>query len=303
MVDLKSDNMEGKEIIYEFLDYISYEKKYSDNTEKNYELDLFKYFEYLDKNNLNYLTVKYKDVSNFTLFLAKQNYKSTTINRIDSSIRSFYNYLELEEKINGNPFKAASNLKVPKRLPNYFKYDEYLTMISVIDKDDYEYRNRLILEMLFATGLRVSELSNIKIKDIDFSEREIKIMGKGSKERFVFYNKECAIVLDSYLKECRSKLLNGKDSEYLFINHLGDKLTDRGIRLIIDKIVKKSCIKSKVSPHTFRHTFATMLLNEGCNIKSVQELLGHSSLGTTGIYTHLTNDEVRLAYMKAHPRA
>ena len=295
--------MEGKEIIYEFLDYISYEKKYSDNTEKNYELDLFKYFEYLDKNNLNYLTVKYKDVSNFTLFLAKQNYKSTTINRIDSSIRSFYNYLELEEKINGNPFKAASNLKVPKRLPNYFKYDEYLTMISVIDKDDYEYRNRLILEMLFATGLRVSELSNIKIKDIDFSEREIKIMGKGSKERFVFYNKECAIFLDSYLKECRSKLLNGKDSEYLFINHLGDKLTDRGIRLIIDKIVKKSCIKSKVSPHTFRHTFATMLLNEGCNIKSVQELLGHSSLGTTGIYTHLTNDEVRLAYMKAHPRA
>ena len=295
--------MEGKEIIYEFLDYISYEKKYSDNTEKNYELDLFKYFEYLDKNNLNYLTVKYKDVSNFTLFLAKQNYKSTTINRIDSSIRSFYNYLELEEKINGNPFKAASNLKVPKRLPNYFKYDEYLTMISVIDKDDYEYRNRLILEMLFATGLRVSELSNIKIKDIDFSEREIKIMGKGSKERFVFYNKECAIVLDSYLKECRSKLLNGKDNEYLFINHLGDKLTDRGIRLIIDKIVKKSCIKSKVSPHTFRHTFATMLLNEGCNIKSVQELLGHSSLGTTGIYTHLTNDEVRLAYMKAHPRA
>lgn len=295
--------MEGKEIIYEFLDYISYEKKYSDYTEKNYELDLFKYFEYLDKNNLNYLTVKYKDVSNFTLFLAKQNYKSTTINRIDSSIRSFYNYLELEEKINGNPFKAASNLKVPKRLPNYFKYDEYLTMISVIDKDDYEYRNRLILEMLFATGLRVSELSNIKIKNIDFSEREIKIMGKGSKERFVFYNNECAIVLDSYLKECRSKLLNGKDSEYLFINHLGDKLTDRGIRLIIDKIVKKSCIKSKVSPHTFRHTFATMLLNEGCNIKSVQELLGHSSLGTTGIYTHLTNDEVRLAYMKAHPRA
>lgn len=295
--------MDGKEIIYEFLDYISYEKKYSDYTEKNYELDLFKYFEYLDKNNLNYLTVKYKDVSNFTLFLAKQNYKSTTINRIDSSIRSFYNYLELEEKINGNPFKAASNLKVPKRLPNYFKYDEYLTMISVIDKDDYEYRNRLILEMLFATGLRVSELSNIKIKNIDFSEREIKIMGKGSKERFVFYNKECAIVLDSYLKECRSKLLNGKDSEYLFINHLGDKLTDRGIRLIIDKIVKKSCIKSKVSPHTFRHTFATMLLNEGCNIKSVQELLGHSSLGTTGIYTHLTNDEVRLAYMKAHPRA
>lgn len=295
--------MEGKEVIYEFLDYISYEKKYSDYTEKNYELDLFKYFEYLKKNNLNYLNIKYKDVSDFTLSLSKENYKSTTINRINSCIRSFYNYLELEEKINNNPFKAASTQKVPKRLPNYFKYDEYLTMISVIDKDDYEYRNRLILEMLFATGLRVSELSDIKIKDINFSEREIKVMGKGSKERFVYYNNECSNCLDLYLNDCRNKLLNGKVSDYLFINHLGDKLTDRGIRLIVDKIVKKSCIKSKVSPHTFRHTFATMLLNEGCNIKSVQELLGHSSLGTTGIYTHLTNDEVRLAYRKAHPRA
>lgn len=303
MVNLRSDNMEGKEVIYEFLDYISYEKKYSLYTEKNYELDLFKYFEYLKKNNLNYLNIKYKDVSNFILSLSKENYKSTTINRIDSAIRSFYNYLELEEKINYNPFKAASTQKVPKRLPNYFKYDEYLTMLSVIDKDDYEYRNRLILEMLFATGLRVSELSNIKIKDINFSEREIKVMGKGSKERFVYYNNECSNILDLYLNNCRNKLLNGKNSDYLFINHLGDKLTDRGIRLIVDKIVKKSCIKSKVSPHTFRHTFATMLLNEGCNIKSVQELLGHSSLGTTGIYTHLTNDEVRLAYRKAHPRA
>ena len=190
-----------------------------------------------------------------------------------------------------------NNIKKPRLKKNLDK--GYLNEIKGSD---------IICDLSFSDEKSLNDIKDIEFngclfKNIDFSEREIKIMGKGSKERFVFYNKECAIVLDSYLKECRSKLLNGKDSEYLFINHLGDKLTDRGIRLIIDKIVKKSCIKSKVSPHTFRHTFATMLLNEGCNIKSVQELLGHSSLGTTGIYTHLTNDEVRLAYMKAHPRA
>lgn len=295
--------MEGKDIIYEFLDYISYEKKYSDYTETNYELDLFKYFDYLNKNKLNYLKVKYSDITGFIEELTKSGYKSTTNNRIISALRSFYNYLEYCNKINHNPFKLVGNIKNPKRLPNYFKYDEFLTMISVIENNELGIRNRLILEMLFATGLRVSELSNISIKDIDFNNREIKILGKGSKERIVFYNEETSKALNNYLNNSREILLNNKNNKYLFINHLGDKLTDRGIRMIIDNIVKKSCIKSKVSPHTFRHTFATILLNEGCNIKSVQELLGHSSLGTTGIYTHVTNDQMRAAYIKSHPRA
>lgn len=295
--------MEGKDIIYEFLDYISYEKKYSSYTEKSYELDLFKYFKYLGDNNFNYLKVKYKDINIFIEELTMAGYEASTINRIISTLSSFYNYLEEKKVINSNPFKFVNFLKTDKRLPNYFKYEEFLTMIDVIDDSVLGIRNRLILELLFATGLRVSELSNIKLSEIDKNNHEIKVLGKGNKERIVFFNDEAAISLDNYLDNSRNILLKNKINDYLFVNHLGNKLSERGLRLIIEEIVKKSCIKSKVSPHTFRHTFATMLLNEGCSIKSVKDLLGHSSLSTTGIYTHLTNDEVRNAYRKAHPRA
>ncbi len=290
-----------KEIIYEFLDYITVEKNYSDYTETNYELDLYKFEEYLNRNKINYLKVKYKDISNFLIFLKESKYKSTSINRILSTLRSFYTFLEKNHKIGSNPFKLVSSVKTEKRLPNYFKYNEFITMLDTITNDPLGIRNRLILEMLLATGMRVSELSNLKIDDIDMSNKEIKVFGKGSKERVVYYGSYCEDSLNNYLTNSRNILLNGKSSEYLLINNNGGKLTDRGIRLIIDNIVKKSCIKSKVSPHTFRHTFASMMLNEGCNIKSVQELLGHASLSTTGIYTHLTNEEVRREYLKAHP--
>ncbi len=290
-----------KDIIYEFLDYILNEKNYSDYTETNYEIDLFKYEEYLNNNKLNYLKVKYKDISEFIIYLKKSGYKSTSINRTLSALKSFYSFLEKNKKITTNPFHLINSLKTEKRLPNYFKYDEFESMINILEDKPLDIRNRLILEMLLATGIRVSELSNIKISDINYTDHEIKVLGKGNKERIVYYGEYCSDSLNNYLNKSRNILLNGKDSEYLFINNNGGQLTDRGIRLIVDNIVKKACIKSKVSPHTFRHTFATIMLNEGCDIKSVQELLGHSSLSTTGIYTHLTNEEVRREYLKAHP--
>lgn len=291
-----------KEIIYEYLDYISIEKKYSNYTEVNYEIDLFKYEEFLKQKKLNYQKVKYKDISEFIIYLKKAGYKSSTINRILSSLRSFYSFVEKRYQIN-NPFPLVNSVKTEKRLPNYFKYNEFITMIEVLDDTPLDIRNRLILEMLLATGCRVSELSNIKLNDINGEAKEIKVRGKGNKERIVYYGSYCEDALNNYLNNSRDILLNGLSSEYLFINNSSHKLTDRGIRLIVDNIVKKSCVKSKISPHTFRHTFATMMLNEGCNIKSVQELLGHASLSTTGIYTHLTNEEVRREYLKAHPRA
>ena len=292
-----------KDIIYEFLDYIKLEKRYSDNTEINYEIDLFKYKEYLEINKLNYLKIKYKNISEFLIYLKKSGYKSTTINRIISSLKSFYNFLENNHYINNNPFNLVSSIKTEKRLPNYFKYDEFIAMIDSIDDNPLGIRNKLILELLFATGMRVSEIANIKLKDIDTVNKEIKVLGKGNKERIVYFGSYSEEALENYLENSRNILLNGKNSEYLLINNNGGNLTVRGIRLIIDNIVKKACIKSKVSPHTFRHTFATIMLNEGCNIKSVQEFLGHASLSTTGIYTHLTNEEVRREYLKAHPRA
>lgn len=289
-----------KDIIYEFLDYII-EKNYSDYTETNYEIDLFKYEEYLKSHNLNYKTIKYKDISNFIIFLKESKYKSTSINRIISSLKSFYLFLEKKKVINNNPFALVKSVKTEKRLPNYFKYDEFNMMLESIEDNPLGIRNRLILELLLATGMRVSELSNLKISDIDINAREIRVFGKGKKERIVYFGEYSLEALNNYLEKSRNILLNGKTSEYLLINNNGGRLTDRGVRLIIDNIVKKSAIKSKVSPHTFRHTFASLMLNEGCDIKSVQELLGHASLSTTGIYTHLTNEEVRRAYLNAHP--
>lgn len=292
-----------KDIINEFLDYIAYEKKYSNNTEINYEIDLYRFAEFLKINHKNYLKIKYEDVSNFIMSLQKSGYKSTSINRVISTLRSFYTYLEKEKIITSNPFNLVSNLKTDKRLPNYFKYNEYLEMINTLSDSPLDIRNRLILELLLATGMRVSELSSVKMDAIDFNNNEIKVHGKGGKERIVYYGSYAKDALDNYLHNSRNILLNGKNCEFLLVNNNGNPLTSRGIRLIIENIVKKASISSKVTPHTFRHTFATMLLNEGCNIKSVQELLGHASLGTTGIYTHLTNEEVRKVYLNAHPRA
>ena len=292
-----------KDTINEFLDYISYEKKYSDKTELNYEIDLYRFDEYLKMNHKNYLKIKYEDVSNFIITLQKTGYKSTSINRTISTLRSFYTYLEKEKIISSNPFNLISNLKTDKRLPNYFKYNEYLEMINTLSDSPLDIRNRLILELLLATGMRVSELSSVKMDAIDFNNNEIKVHGKGNKERIVYYGSYAKDALDNYLYNSRNILLNGKESVFLLVNNNGTPLTSRGIRLIIENIVKKASIHSKITPHTFRHTFATMLLNEGCNIKSVQELLGHASLNTTGIYTHLTNEEVRKVYLNAHPRA
>ncbi|MDD2504732.1 MAG: tyrosine-type recombinase/integrase [Bacilli bacterium] len=292
-----------QDYIYKFLDYISLEKKYSDHTKTNYELDLSKYELYLKEKKLDYLKMEYKDISDYIIFLKKSNYKPKTINRALSTLRSFYKFLVNEQIIKNNPFDLVKGMKEEKRLPNYFKYKDFKVMIdSLKEEKPLNNRNKLILELLFATGVRVSELVNIKIEDIEFNKRKIKICGKGNKERFVFYGSYCNDILNKYLNEDRRLLLKNKETDYLLVNHLGTKLTDRGVRSIINKIIKKAEIHFKVSPHTFRHSFATMMLNEGCNIKSVAELLGHSNLNTTSIYTHLTNEEVRKAYLKSHPR-
>lgn len=293
-----------KDTIYKFLDYIIMERKYSDNTEINYEKDLFKYEEYLNKENLDYLKVKYKDISNYLVYLRKEDYEVSTINRNLSSLRSFYNYLKSEKHIEINPFDLIRTLKQERKLPNYFKYDEFLSMIETLNEDTpLNIRNKLIIELLFATGIRVSELINIKINDIDMTLKQIKVKGKGNKERIVYFGSYAKDAINEYLNNSRNILLKGSESSYLFINNKQTNLTDRGVRLIINNIIKKTSIKTNITPHTFRHSFATSMLNEGASIKTVQELLGHVNINTTSIYTHLSNEEVRRAYLKSHPRA
>ena len=231
-----------------------------------------------------------------------KKYEKKTISRHISTLRSYYKYLYEEKKIKKNPMELISNPKLDKKLPNFLYYDELEILLNIPDKSTtLGIRDALILEMLYSTGIRVSELINIKMKDINRSNKKILIMGKGSKERYVLYGEVLDNLLDLYIKDSRIKL--NKNSEYLILNKNGNQITDRGIRLIISNILKKGSLDFHVSPHTLRHTFATHMLENGADLKSVQELLGHENLSTTQVYTHVTNERLRTVYLKTHPRA
>ena len=188
-------------------------------------------------------------------------------------------------------------------MPIFLSYEEFIELLNKIKEDnELSVRNNLILEMLYATGLRVSELTNIKLDDININDKSIRIMGKGNKERIVYFGDYAKDILNDYLNNNRNELLRGKTSKYLFINKNGDRLTFRGVEYLIDEISRTSSIKYKISPHVLRHTFATHLLQEGADLRSVQTLLGHSSLATTQIYTHITSEYLREVYNKTMPR-
>lgn len=202
-----------------------------------------------------------------------------------------------------NPTQLVSYPKKAFRLPKFVEYKELEELFNTPDiNTSLGIRNLLILELLYASGMRVSELVNVKLCDIDMNRKEIRVLGKGSVERIAYFGEYAQDALKSYLDYARDELLNGKTSDYLLINKNGTKLTDRGVRLIIDNLLKKASIKTKISPHTLRHTFATHLLNEGADLKIVQELLGHKNLQTTEVYTHISNERLRSIYYKTHPR-
>lgn len=292
-----------EDYIDDFISYLRKERNYSDYTETNYLIDLENYKDYLFKHRLSFKTIEYKNIIPYIKYLKEEKMlNASSINRHLSALRSFYNYLLLKGVVKSNPFKIVNSQKKEKRLPNYMKYEEFTNMIDSLGDDALAIRNKAILELLFATGVRVSELVSIKVNDVDFNRMEIKVKGKGNKERFVYFNHHASASLNNYLSHSRNELLNGKQSEYLFINHVGGNLTTRGVRDIIDRIIKNCALSSKITPHTFRHTFATMLLNEGCDLKCVQELLGHVNLSTTSIYTHLSNEMIKNEYFHSHPR-
>lgn len=294
------------EEVKEFITYLKKERGYSDYTIKNYELDIIDFLEYCKENKLNIYKVKYFDVKSYLVKLFEKNYKGTTISRKISSLRTFYSFLYDNNLVDKNIFKYVTTPKKEKRLPKYITNDDISTIFNIPDiTSPIGERNRLILELLYGTGIRVSELCNIKLKDIDLNNKTIRILGKGSKERIVFYGDVCAEILELYMSDGRNLLLNKKNNDYLIIGaYKNDKpFTTRSVELIINDIIEKAAINKKVTPHVLRHTFATHLLNEGCDILMVKELLGHSSLDTTGIYTHVSNERLRKVYLETHPRA
>jgi len=285
----------------EYLKYLRYQKNYSEETIDSYEEDLAEFFEFLDELDVDVLKVKYEDIRDYLKHLDDKKNKATTVSRKLSSLRGFYKFLINRDYVKNNPFTLIKTPRKEKKLPRFFYYNELEEMFDSIDiSNALGQRNRLILEVLYASGVRVSELVNIKLKDIN--DEEIKVLGKGNKERITRIGDYAREILDLYLKEGYLEL-NKKKSEYLFLNKNGNKLTTRGIRFILDQIIKNTNVNKKISPHMLRHSFATHLLNEGCDILSVQELLGHESLTATAIYTHVTTDRLKDVYFKTHPRA
>jgi len=285
--------------INKFLDYLKVNKQYSDNTITSYQDDL------LEFNNIikNVLNLDEEKIRTYLSYLYDKKLNRNTISRKLSSIRSFYNYLYNMNFIDKNYFNDIHNPKKIKNLPHYLKEEEINKLFDIPDTNTpLGQRNLLILEMLYATGVRVSELVSIKIKDIDKYNNSITILGKGRKMRVVYFGSFCKNSLDTYLNDGR-KTLNKNNSEYLFLNKNGNKLSDRMIRNILDDLILKAGVNKNLSPHMIRHTFATGMLNNGADLMTVKELLGHENINTTSIYTHVTDEQIRKIYDNCHPRA
>ena len=233
----------------------------------------------------------------------EKNENNSSIDRKLSALRGFYRFLATEKITDNNAFSLVTGLKKEKKLPRYFEYNELEELFKVPDlRTALGQRDRLILEMLYATGLRVGELVSVKVGDIDLGSRVILVVGKGNKERRVTYGDYCHDALKLYLSDGYLKL-NKNVSDYLFLNNNGEVITERGIRYVLDQVIKKTSLNKSISPHVLRHSFATHLLNEGCDLLTVQKLLGHESISATQIYTHVTTERLKEVYYNSFPRA
>lgn len=290
--------------IEQFLKYIKEQKKYSMNTVIGYQNDLELFVLFLKENHISNLKkCNYELLRSYLLYLHNHSYQNKTICRHISTLRSFFKYLKSKQIILENPMLLIHNPKLEKKLPNFLYYQDLEKILNLPKNDTIlGIRDRLLLELLYSTGVRVGELVAIKLEDLRMDEQKIYIKGKGNKERIVLYGNVCKEKLEQYLK-IRAELISKKQTNYLLLNSKGNPLTVQGVRYIMNKIVQKGALSLHIHPHMLRHTFATHLLNGGADLKTVQELLGHENLETTGIYTHVSKEQLRSSYLKHHPRA
>ncbi len=291
-------------IIDDFLFYLENEKHYSAYTINSYAKDIMLFSNFIKENKLSPSITKINSIripKNFISYLSNKEYSQTSINRSLSTMRSFFNYLLKEDIVKENLFSDIKNIKEPKKLPKFIDDEVLLNLLDSIDTStDLGNRNYLILELLFATGLRVGELCNLEIKDIDFNNKMIKVKGKGNKDRIVVMYDTLIDNIKYYITFTRSNLLSKveTDATKLFINYKGGFLTTRGVRVILNSIIEKSDEYIHITPHMLRHSFATTLLNNGCDLRMVQELLGHKNLQTTQIYTQVSTKTLLDEYKK-----
>ncbi|UAN00008.1 tyrosine-type recombinase/integrase [Polaribacter litorisediminis] len=291
-------------LIEAFLDYLSFEKKYSDNTVTAYKNDLISFAEFIqiqfDQKEL--IEVHYPQIRSWIVSLVDAEISNRTINRKVSSLKSFYKFLQKSEQITINPLSKHKALKVSKKVQVPFSAKEVKSVLDVhhAENDFIAVRNKLMVELFYSTGIRRIELINIKESDISFSNKTIKVLGKRNKERFVPLLQSVLSTLKKYLE---LKVEFSKDLDDLFITKKGNKIYETLVYRIINLYFSRVSSKVKKSPHILRHSFATHLLNEGADLNSVKELLGHSSLASTQVYTHNSLEAIKKVYNQAHPRS
>lgn len=282
-----------------FLRYLEIEKNYSPHTLLNYKLDLGGFFKFLGEAEVE--SVDYLMLRRYLAFLREKNLSARSVARKLSALRSFFKFLTREGLLKADPATSLSSPKQEKRLPSFLTEQEVFRVIESAfakdSRDERGLRDRAILETFYSSGLRISELVGLNKEDIDFIGGIVKVRGKGKKERLVPIGEKALSAIRAYLDARK------KDSQSVFLNKNGTRITDRGVRNVVKKYIRAASVSQGVCPHTFRHSFATHLLNRGADLRSVQELLGHANLSTTQIYTHLTTEKLKNVYDKAHPRA
>jgi len=287
------------ELLQKFIAHLKTERNYSKHTLSNYGLDLRFLIGFLGKKKIDRSAAR-----EYLLELEKKRFSRRSVARKLSSARSFFRFLAREKIIDKNPFENLLTPKLPKKLPNFLYPEEIKSLFAAPDmKTPKGLRDKAIFEVIYGTGLRVMEIIRMNLNDINFDEGEIKVLGKGSKERIVLFGSHARRAMQEYLKEGRPTFSSGKKNPAFFINRRGGRLTARSVERIIVHYTKKAGITKKVTPHTLRHSFATHLLSGGADLRMVQELLGHVSLSTTQVYTHITKERLKQVYDSSHPRA
>lgn len=297
------------ELIELFKQYLTVERQYSDKTIKAYLEDIHEFQDFLNETGTksDLQLVDRFDVNVYMSYLFDKHLERSSISRKVSSLRAFYRFLVKNELINKNPFELIQLKKQSNKLPHFFYEKEMNILFDTVCEATgaQSLRNIALLEVLYGTGIRVSECANLKWTDIDFSMQTILVLGKGNKERYVPFGRYAKDALHRYQKEEWEPLLEQyrQNHNFVFVNHYGKPITPTGIEYVLNQVIQKSSLTGKIHPHMLRHSFATALLNNGADLRTVQELLGHASLSTTQIYTHVTKEKLQESYRKFFPRS
>lgn len=285
--------------INDFLNFLTIDKKYSENTVQSYRDNLKHFKEFFFNKKLE--NIEEEDIEKYLKYLYNQSFEARTISHNISSLRSFYKYLLTFKNIKHNPLENIEMPKLRKSLPKVLSYEEVNKLLDIDIKTYYDYRNKAMLELMYASGLRVSELVNLKIHDLNFENNTVRVFGKGSKERIVPISDYATHYVNLYLVRAYAWLAKGKITDYLFLNNHGSRITRQAFFKILKQLAQDKKIETSFSPHTLRHSFATHLLQGGADLRSIQELLGHASISTTQIYTSVSNEFIDSNYHKYHP--